>query len=166
MDSVFCVTKDLVELRKKGVFGAALIKKCRYWPANIKGDAINAHFYSKEVGNVDAVKQVEDGVAYHVFFMKDPDHVMKIMSRCGTLDPTDKRTQRKFKRGGIMETKEFMYTEVVANHFLYRHQVDDNNNRRHAPTSIERTWATKYWPDRCFAWYLAVSEVNATYARA
>ena len=65
-----------------------------------------------------------------------------------------------------METKEFMYTEVVANNFLYQHQVDDNNNRRHAHISIENTWATKYSPDRCFTWYLAVSEVNANYDRA
>ena len=32
MDSGFFVTKGLVELRKKGVFGAALIKKRRYCP--------------------------------------------------------------------------------------------------------------------------------------
>ena len=66
MDSGFCVTKGLVQLRKKGVFGSALIKKCRYWPADIKGDAINAHFDSKDVGNDYAVKQVEDWVAYHI----------------------------------------------------------------------------------------------------
>ena len=118
------------------------------------------------MGNDDAVNQVEDGVAYHVFCMKDPDYLMKLMTTYGTLDPTDKRARRKFKRGGVMETKEFMYMEVVANHFLYRHQVDDNNNRRYAPMSIDRTWATKYWPDRCFAWYLAVPEVNGNYARA
>ena len=73
MDSGFCVTKALVQLRKKGVLGAALVQKRIYWTANIKGDEIDAHFYPKEVGNVDAVDQVEDGVAYHIFFMKDPD---------------------------------------------------------------------------------------------
>ena len=36
MDSGLCDTKGLVELQKKGVFGAALIKKRRYWPVNIK----------------------------------------------------------------------------------------------------------------------------------
>ena len=36
---------------------------------------------------------------------------------------------------------------------------------RHAPISIGKTWATKYWPDRCFAWYLSVSEVNANYSQ-
>ena len=58
VDSGFCVTNVLVELQKKGVFGAALIKKRRYWPANIKDGAIDAHFASKEVVNVDSVKQV------------------------------------------------------------------------------------------------------------
>ena len=77
-----------------------------------------------------------------------------------------KRTRSKFNFGGAMETNEFMYMDVVTHHFLYRHQVHDKNNRRHPPISVERTWATKYWPDRCFAWYLAVSEVNVNYARA
>ena len=49
MDSGLCVTKGLVELRKKGVFGAAIIKKRIYWPVNIKGDVIDAHFSLKEV---------------------------------------------------------------------------------------------------------------------
>ena len=73
MDSGLCVTKGLVDLRKKGVFVSVLIKKRRYWPVNIKGDAIDSHFASKEVDNVYSVKQVEDGVDYCVFFMKEPD---------------------------------------------------------------------------------------------
>ena len=88
---------------------------------NIKDDAIDVHFSSEDVGNVDAVKQVEDGVAYHVFCMKDPDCVMKLITTYGTLEPADKRTQRNFKGRGVMETKDFMYMEVVANHFLYQH---------------------------------------------
>ena len=116
------------------------------------------------MGNVDTVKKVEDRLAYHVFCMKEPDYVMKLMTTYGKLEPTYKRTHKKFKRSGIMETKEFMYTEVVANNFLHQHQVYDNNKWRHAPISIEKTWATNYWTDRCFVWYLAVSEVNANYA--
>ena len=70
MDSGFCVTKGLVDLRKKGVFEAEIINKHRYWPVNIKGGAIDYNLASKEVINVYAVKQVEDGVAYHVFCIK------------------------------------------------------------------------------------------------
>ena len=55
------------------------------------------------MGNVDAVNQVEDGVAYHVFCMKYPDCVMKPMTTYVTPEPTDKRTRKKFKHGGIME---------------------------------------------------------------
>ena len=73
MDIGFCVTNGLVELLKKEVFGAALIKECRYFLVNIKGDAINAQSASKKVGTVDAVNQVEDGVAYHESCMKDLD---------------------------------------------------------------------------------------------
>ena len=67
MNSGFCATKGLVEIWKKGVFGAAIINTRRYWPENIKGDTIDDHFDSKELCNVDSVKQVEDGVTYHVF---------------------------------------------------------------------------------------------------
>ena len=55
--------------------------------------------------NVDKKKQVEDEVAHPVFFMKEPDYVLKLMTVYGTLEPTDKKTQRKLKRSGVMETK-------------------------------------------------------------
>ena len=44
-------------------------------------------------------------MAYHAFFIKETDYVMKLMTTYGTLETTDKRTRRKFKRGGVMETK-------------------------------------------------------------
>ena len=105
MDSGFCVTKGLVEIWNKGIFGAALIEKRRYCPANIKGGSINDHFDSKEVVNVDAVNQMEYGMSYHLFCMKDPDYVINLMTTYGILEPTDKRTRRKFKRGVFMEIK-------------------------------------------------------------
>ena len=60
-------------------------------------------------------------------------------------------------------TKRFNYHEVFGNNFNYRHQVDDNRNQRHYPISVERTWATNYWPDRCNDYFLALTEVNANY---
>ena len=119
MDSGFCVKKCLVVLLKKGLFGGAIIKKRRYWTENINGDAIDSHFVSNDVVIVDTVKQVVDGVAYHVFCTKQPDYVIKTMTTYGKLESTDKSTRRKIKCSGVMETKEFMYTEAVANIFLY-----------------------------------------------
>ena len=37
LDSVFCVLKRLIQLRKKGVFACSVIKKRRYWPAMVTG---------------------------------------------------------------------------------------------------------------------------------
>ena len=54
--------KGISELGKKGVFGAALIKKRRYWPKYIDGEAIKRHFATKEIGSVDALKGKLDGV--------------------------------------------------------------------------------------------------------
>ena len=64
----------------------------------------------------------------------------------------------------IEETKEqvhFRLNDVFANHFKYRHAVDDHNHLRHQIPSIEDTWATHFWPNRQFAFLLAISEVNA-----
>jgi len=88
------------------------------------------------------------------------------MSTFGTLEGReDHKTKRVYKSNGQTVTKVFNCIEPISNHFRYRHQIDDNNNRRHAPISLERTWVTKYWPDRNFAWFLAVTEVNANHAR-
>ena len=54
LDSGFCVLLALIELRKQGVFAAALIKKRQYWPKFIDGNAIAAHFEDKEVGDIDS----------------------------------------------------------------------------------------------------------------
>ena len=60
LDSGFCVLRALVELRKRGVFAHALIKKRKYWPKYIKGDEIKAHFEGLEVGTADAIKGTLD----------------------------------------------------------------------------------------------------------
>ena len=89
---------------------------------------------------------------------------MKIMTTYGTLEEQEDGFTVRTVGGKKVS---FHYTEVFKNHFKYRHFIDDHNNRRHGSgLSIERTWGTKYWPDRCFAWFLAVSEVNANLGRS
>jgi hypothetical protein len=50
LDSGFCVLQAIVELKKKGVFAAAAIKKRRYWPRHIGGEAIKARHDNKPIG--------------------------------------------------------------------------------------------------------------------
>ena len=70
LDSGFCVLQGILELRKKGVYVGALIKKRRYWPRHMPGDSIDAHFKEKEVGDTDALNGTMDGVDYNIFGMK------------------------------------------------------------------------------------------------
>lgn len=103
LDSGFCVLKGIVELAKKGVYGAALIKKRRYWPKYIKGDAIIDHFRTKEVGTADAWPGTLDNTPFHIFCMKEPDYVMSLMSSYGTCEEiADGATQRDFQVNGIL----------------------------------------------------------------
>ena len=85
--------------------------------------------------------------------------IMAIWMTLGELDGAD--TMREYKgRDGQSLTRLFNYCQPFGLNFRYCHQVDDHINRIHATISIERTWETKFWPDRNFAWYLAVTEVN------
>ena len=83
LDSRFCFLQALVELKKKGLFAAALIKKCRYWPKYVPGDEIIAHFDNKNVGDVDTIKGTMDGVPFHIHAMKELDYIMMLMSTYG-----------------------------------------------------------------------------------
>ena len=77
----------------KGVFAAAVIKKRRYWPRYIKGDAINAHMEDLEVGECDCICGTMEKIKYNVFCLKEPNYVMEIMSTYGGLidpPPTEK----------------------------------------------------------------------------
>ena len=85
LNSGFCVLEGVVELPKLGVFGGALIKQRRYWPKYIPSDKIDDHFKDKEVGGVDSLTGKLDGVHYDIFYMEDPDYIMKIMSTYGKL---------------------------------------------------------------------------------
>ncbi len=53
LDSGFFVLRVIVELKKEGVFAGALIKKQHYWLSLVPGEAINKHFQSKDVGDMD-----------------------------------------------------------------------------------------------------------------
>ena len=166
MDSGFCVLLALVKLASFGVYSSAVIKKRRYWPKYIDGSEIDSHFDLKEVGQTDSLPGTLDGTNFKVFCMKEEDYVMKLMATYGALRSVDEgATQRSVtRRSGIRENVSFKYTEPFFNHFKFRHQVDDHNNNRHSPISLEESINTKDWKIRVFTFILAVVEVNARLA--
>jgi hypothetical protein len=159
LDSGFCVLKGLIELRKIGVYASAVIKKRRFWPKYIPGDAIDEYMTDKPVGSTDSLKGTLDGWDYDIFVMKDVDYTMKLMSTYGALLPRDDAEDKKrvLEHGSVST---FKYTEPFDNHFRYRHAVDDHNNLRHSDISIEETWFTKRWECKVFAFILGITEVN------
>ena len=112
LDSGFCVLKGIVEVKKKGIFAGASIKKRRYWPLLVPGEAINLHFQSKNVGDTDVLAGNLDGVEYFIWGMKEPDYIMKIMGTGGTL-VTDgcKEARRKWTDGNELHSTKFTYTK-------------------------------------------------------
>ena len=47
---------------------------------------------------------------------------------------------------------------------MYRHSIDDHNNKQHSLISLEVIWATKFRPNHVFAFLLGVTEVNVNLA--
>ena len=158
MGSGFCVTKGIIYIKAKGVYAAALIKKRSYRKKGVPGDLIDNKFEDKEVSDVAVIEKItEYNNLLKIFLMKEPDYVMKIMASWMKLDEVEGTRKRRYYIyiSGTKRTKQFTYRHPFGINFIYIHKVDDHNNWRHAPTSFEKTRATKFWPDCNFSWYLA-----------
>jgi hypothetical protein len=170
LDSGFCVLKAIIELKKKGVYASALIKKRRYWPRDVPGEDIRKHFDGKQVGHTDRLPGTSDGLPFDIFAMKEPDYVMMFMSTYGSLVEAH---DAKMNYRGSDERNDlamFKYMEVIGNHYKYRGAVDEHNSKRHdggtgVGVSLEASWATTRWENRVFSFILAISEVNAFIGR-
>ena len=91
-------------------------------------------------------------VPIHVYGMQEPDNVLSLMSTYGTNLRSGKETSHEWVYiSGVKKNGKFHYPEVVGNHFLYQHSVDNHNNKRHSPISLEVVWATKYWPNHVYS---------------
>ena len=146
LDSGLCVLKGLIQLRKKGIFACAVIKKRRYWPSMLPGKYMEDNFGGVEVGETDAIQGTVDDVIYNLWGTKEPNYVMKMMVTAGQLlaHDTCKETVIIWKENGSYVVKKFKYKLPFDWHFRYRHAVDDHNNFRHALPSIEDTSFTRW----------------------
>ena len=111
LDSGFCVLKGIVELRKKGIFAAALVKKRRYWPKFVKGEDIKEHFRTKDVGTVDAMKGELDSVKVELHCIKEPDYTMTLMSLYGTLEIVGEEKSMNYIQDNATMDKKIKYPE-------------------------------------------------------
>ncbi len=164
LDSGFCVLEGIIELHKNGLFGYALIKKRRYWPAGVPGDMMQQFFDADgvNVGDNHAISGTKDGVVYNLWGVKEPDYVMRMMSLGGPLAAYDtcKEAVRKWMEGGIEVVHWFKYACPIDWNFCYRHTVDNRKNLCHG-FLIEDSWTTLQWEVQVFLFVLAISKMNA-----
>lgn len=110
------------------------------------------------IGSVDCLRGELNNEPFNVYVMKEPEYTMKLMATYGSLThyPNEKIQNRK-----LGDTNhQFQYSKPFSDHFKYRHIVDDHNNLRHSSPRFEDTWVTHRWPNRVFAFLLAVTGVN------
>ena len=71
LGSGFCVSKGITALLEFDVYDAALIKKRKYWPKGVPGDAIEEYFADKDVNHVDMLEAITEegpeGKAFKIF---------------------------------------------------------------------------------------------------
>jgi hypothetical protein len=163
LDSGFCVLKGLVALKKAGLYACAVIKKRRFWPYLVPGEAMDRWFDEREMGESAGISGKLDGEDYFLWGLKEPSYVMKMMATGGPLIVNDdcEPQKRYWTEGGVHQSKMTQLPLPYHWHYKYRHAVDDHNNLRHSLPSIEGTIMTTRWAMRVFSFVLAVSEVNA-----
>jgi len=105
---------------------SALIKKHWYWLQGVDGDGIMTHFVGKDVGSVDALPLVLNGIPFHIYCMKELDYVLSIMSMYGTLKWVGKVHQCNVEDGGQKQQKPSTYPKVDFNHYQYCDPINAN----------------------------------------
>ena len=80
------MSRGIVELERKGVYGESLIKKKNYWPTGVHGAAIDVHFEDKDVNHCEMLEASIDGLPFQVMCMEELNYVMKMMCKWMNLD--------------------------------------------------------------------------------
>ena len=86
---------------------------CRYWPAQVPGDQIDAHMMTKGLGETDTFVQTIKGVRFLVHCTRDSQYVTKIMSTHGLLEEIQDHPTWWLING---EWKTFKYAEPFSHH--------------------------------------------------
>ena len=70
------MSKEITALLEYGVYAVALVKKQKYWPKGVPGDAIDEYFADKDVTRVDMLEAIieegPEGKAFKIFCFEEP----------------------------------------------------------------------------------------------
>jgi len=158
LDSAFCVIEGLVDLALNGVYAAAVVKKRKYWPRHVPGDAIIAYMKDKPVGELHVAQGTVGGVQINFNCVRHNRYTFILASTYGSHVVQDPPVKLWSPSGGSFTVQR---NEVVTDYYEARHAVDDNNrNRQGTAGGLERAWGGKKWELRHLAFLVALSESN------
>ena len=100
---------------------------------------INNHFLNKVVGAVDAIKGQLDDVTIEMYFQKESNYTMTLMSSYGTLELMDKEKNRNYYENNQNHCEKIKYSKLDYNHYQYRDSVDACNSSSIFPIAMEET---------------------------
>ncbi len=131
MDSGFCVSKGIIAMKEKGVFGEAFVKpRGQRWSVLVPGKYIDEYFATKPISHCKTLEQLVDGVKFFIHCQKEEKCVTKIMSCHGDLTPVEdhKTSWDMTYADGLRSIVQFKYWEPISHHNQANHWVDDTNN--------------------------------------
>ncbi len=86
MDRGFSVSKGMIAMRDKGVFGDALMNpRGRGWSVLVLGKYIDEYFSNKQIGNCKILEQVVNEAKFFIHYQKEETYITKIVSCHGVL---------------------------------------------------------------------------------
>ena len=163
MDSAFCVTHALVELRKVGLLACTIAKKKKYWPKDVPGDAIVMHIKGKPIGKI-CTNQIEvEKCNIRVFAVQHTKHPFVLLATYGTSCLVGPVRRAKDTDGSVIR---FRRNQPIDDYYTARHAVDDHNRARQGTGhDFEKKWNSRSWDIRQLAFLISSSIVNAHLAR-
>ena len=161
MDSAFCVVAALLEMQRRGVFAAAVVRKRRdCWPRHLDGvaQAVDT-MRTRPVGQLHARRGAsEDQVPIAHFFVNHGNAVVQLLSTYGS--GALGHEQRKVRT----EDKVLSYRRnAVLDDYCRARRAADLHSRicQGQQLALERAWSSRRWPLRQLAFVLSATLVNA-----
>lgn len=158
MDSAFCVAKAMAELVRKRVYSASVVKKRKYWPKHIPGDAIMEHMQHKPIGELHVKPTAVDGIPMSLWCVRHARFTFIVLATYGAMAsrPTVMYSVSTQERLTVQRNN------VFDHYYRAKHAVDDNNHLRQGHiNALEASWASKRWIVRQFAFIVALAQTNA-----
>jgi len=161
LDSGFGYVPAVVQLKNKGLYATAYIKKHAHWPKYTKAQEAVEEMQGKHVGVVRVRRGTYQSGSgeeeIYLVAMADSKHTSLMLSNWGTTERVGRKKVRRV--GGQLVS--FLFTKFSHYYYLGRHGVDDNNRERQGVLSFEEAYRPLNWNLRQFGFVIGASLANA-----